>query len=101
MEEDIILKCQKCNSFFYFTKEDQRFYKKKHFNIPKICSSCRKRYVKQEPKRMCYNCCYYKIQRTVVAGIETFCMPYCGLGGKMSAIVKDPCENWKYDPRKR
>lgn len=41
--QDIILRCNDCNKEFIFTAGEQLFYKKKGFEYPKKCQSCRTR----------------------------------------------------------
>jgi hypothetical protein len=37
----IDLKCKDCNNDFYWTEEDQAFYKERGFDAPKRCYQCR------------------------------------------------------------
>ena len=61
---DKILRCQHCHSQFYFTEKEQAFYKKKKFNLPKLCPSCRKTKTpqKQHVVKAC-STCYFKEHR--------------------------------------
>lgn len=43
--QDLQLKCWECGNRFTFTVDEQKFFKKKGFKIPKTCKRCRhKRY---------------------------------------------------------
>ena len=93
---DKILTCNQCHSKFYFTEKEQAFYKKKGFNLPKLCPSCRKK--KQEPKkhvtRAC-STCYFRDSYTEynLAKSRSEYRVYCRRSNK--PLVNDaPCKHW-------
>ena len=87
---DKIITCKQCHSQFYFTKKEQEFYKKKGFNIPKLCPSCRKKpRVNKHVTRAC-STCYFKDFKWDAYGKYIY---YCKRSGKN--LVNDaPCKNW-------
>lgn len=42
MKSDLEMRCQDCDSAFYFTVGEQEFYKQKGFEAPKRCQKCRR-----------------------------------------------------------
>ena len=90
---DKILTCKQCNSKFYFTEKDQRFYKDKGYNLPKLCPNCRKN-KNNKPKskyvpRACTTC-YFRDFKWDAYGRYTY---YCRRTNKN--LVNDaPCKHW-------
>jgi hypothetical protein len=39
--KDMIIKCQSCNQYFSWAKEEQEFYAEKGLKPPKYCPICR------------------------------------------------------------
>ena len=93
---DKILTCKQCHSQFYFTEKEQSFYKKKGFNIPKLCPSCRKKnkQPKQHTPRACRTCyfrdCKYGFD--AITSRRTY-QYYCRRSGK-NLINDAPCKHW-------
>ena len=89
---DKILTCNQCHSDFYFTEKEQRFYKEKGFNIPKLCPSCRKKKNTTKPKHVPRACttCYFRDFKWDAYGRYTY---FCRRSGKN--LTNDaPCKHW-------
>lgn len=81
---DMIIKCKKCHSRFYFTEGEQRYYKKNNLHIPSYCKNCRGN--KTRTPKSCSSC--YFLTYSSILGIKK-----CKRNGKR--IKNDaPCKHW-------